>query len=181
MIVDYLHVFGTGIGPPEHAPPLIIDADRVLTRQLKSDGSGSVVCYARPLAPQNLMKIIRTARISRRGCRMEVVDDEDDPVLPSAIEHKCEEILDGDQLNQKYNYLVYHFEVGGCYFWARAYLRNIESVALYGPFESRATMRLVEGSLDEAVIAYLKRRFWTIQTYGRDGYATLWSASIPAD
>ncbi len=34
MIVDYLHVFGTRIGPPEHDSPLIIDADRVLTRQI---------------------------------------------------------------------------------------------------------------------------------------------------
>src|SRR5260370_22780748 len=34
VIVDYLHVFGTRIGPPEHDPPLIIDADRVLTRQI---------------------------------------------------------------------------------------------------------------------------------------------------
>jgi hypothetical protein len=111
---------------------------------------------------------------------MEVVDDEDDPVLPSAIEHKCEEIFDGDQLDQKYNYLVYHFELSRCYFSARAYLRDIESVALFGPYDSRATMTPVEGSLDEAVIAYLKRRFWTIQN-GNDGYATLWSASIPTD
>jgi hypothetical protein len=34
VIVDYLHVFGTRIGPHEHDPPLIIDADRVLTRQI---------------------------------------------------------------------------------------------------------------------------------------------------
>jgi hypothetical protein len=111
---------------------------------------------------------------------MKVVDDEDDPVLPSAIEHKCEEIFDGDQLDQKYNYLVYHFELSRCYFWAKAYLPDIESVALFGPFESRATMTLVEGSLDEAVIAYLKRRFRTIQNRN-DGYVTLWSDSIPTD
>jgi hypothetical protein len=34
VIVDYLHIFGTRFGPPEHNPPLIIDADRVLTRQI---------------------------------------------------------------------------------------------------------------------------------------------------
>src|SRR6266481_7389 len=34
VIVDYLHVLGTRIGPPEHDPPLIIDADRMLTRQI---------------------------------------------------------------------------------------------------------------------------------------------------
>jgi hypothetical protein len=34
VIVDYLHVFGTRIGPSEHDPPLIVDADRVLTSQI---------------------------------------------------------------------------------------------------------------------------------------------------
>src|ERR1700688_1191075 len=34
VIVDYLHIFGTRSGPPEHDPPLIIDAYRVLTRQI---------------------------------------------------------------------------------------------------------------------------------------------------
>jgi hypothetical protein len=34
VIVDYLHVFGTRIGPSKHDPPLTVDADRVLTRQI---------------------------------------------------------------------------------------------------------------------------------------------------
>jgi hypothetical protein len=34
VIVDYLHIFRTRIGPFEHDPPLIIDADRVLTGQI---------------------------------------------------------------------------------------------------------------------------------------------------
>jgi len=34
VIVDYLHVLGTRIGPSEHDPPLIIDADRVFARQV---------------------------------------------------------------------------------------------------------------------------------------------------
>jgi hypothetical protein len=34
MIVDYLHVFRARIGPSEHDPPLIVDADRVLARQV---------------------------------------------------------------------------------------------------------------------------------------------------
>jgi hypothetical protein len=34
VIVDYLHVLWTRIGPPEHGPPLIIDADRVVARQI---------------------------------------------------------------------------------------------------------------------------------------------------
>src|SRR5450755_433544 len=42
VIVDYLHVFGTLIGPPERDPPLIIDADRVLTRQIALEGFKAV-------------------------------------------------------------------------------------------------------------------------------------------
>ena len=34
VIVDYLHVFRARIGPSEHDPPLIVDADRVLARQV---------------------------------------------------------------------------------------------------------------------------------------------------
>src|SRR5450756_110611 len=34
VIVDDLDVLGTRIGPPEHDPPLTVDADRVLTRQI---------------------------------------------------------------------------------------------------------------------------------------------------
>jgi hypothetical protein len=34
VIVDYLYVFGARIGPSEHDPPLIVDPDRVLARQI---------------------------------------------------------------------------------------------------------------------------------------------------
>src|SRR6266511_4507902 len=34
VIVDYLHVFRTRIGPSKYDPPLIVDADRVLARQV---------------------------------------------------------------------------------------------------------------------------------------------------
>jgi hypothetical protein len=34
VIVDYLDVFGTRIGPSEYDPPLIVDADRVLARYI---------------------------------------------------------------------------------------------------------------------------------------------------
>jgi hypothetical protein len=96
-----------------------------------------------------------------------------DPIEPTAIEHKCEEILDGDKLEQWYNYIVYHFDFDGVYFWARTYLDDIRTVSLHGPFESRATMNPINGSLDETVLAYLKRRFWTVQTLQSDGYAPI--------
>jgi hypothetical protein len=96
-----------------------------------------------------------------------------DPIQPTAIEHKCEEIFDGDKLKQKYNYIVYHFDRRDGYFWARTYVDDIKTVSLYGPFESRVTMKAIRGSLDEAVVAYLRRRFSIIQTLRNDGYAPI--------
>lgn len=34
VVVDYLHVLRTRVGPPERDPLLLIDADRVLARQV---------------------------------------------------------------------------------------------------------------------------------------------------
>jgi hypothetical protein len=34
-------------------------------------------------------------------------------------------------------------------------------------------MKPIDGSLDEMVLAYLKRRFWTVQTLQSDGYAPI--------
>jgi hypothetical protein len=44
-----------------------------------------------------------------------------DNVRPTEIEHRCDEIFDGEALEQKYNYIVYHFDCNGTYFWARTY------------------------------------------------------------
>jgi hypothetical protein len=96
-----------------------------------------------------------------------------DPIQPSAIEHKCEELFVGDKLEQKYNYIIYHFDYNGTYFWARTYLHDVETVSLHGPFESRATMKPTNGSLDVAVLVYLKRRFRNVQTLQNDGYAPI--------
>jgi hypothetical protein len=38
MIADDLDIFGTPVGPSEHDPPLIIDADRVLAGQIALEG-----------------------------------------------------------------------------------------------------------------------------------------------
>jgi hypothetical protein len=34
MIVNYLDLFGSRIRPPENDPPLVIDADRILAKQI---------------------------------------------------------------------------------------------------------------------------------------------------
>ena len=96
-----------------------------------------------------------------------------DPIQPTAIEHRCEEIVSEGKLEQKYNYIIYHFDCGGVYFWARTYLDDIRTVSLHGPFESRASKRLTSGSFDEAVLAYLRRRFGNVQALQNDGYAPI--------
>jgi hypothetical protein len=138
------------------------------------------VTVARSQAETSLLGALRSESGSQepigthpaRGCCMaEFVDH--DPVRPTAIEHKCEEIFEGDGQEQRYNYLIYHFDRNGVYFWARTYLDDIETVSLYGPFESKVTMKPVGGPLDEAVLAYLKRRFSKIETLPNDRSASI--------
>jgi|SRR5215472_11922418 len=94
-----------------------------------------------------------------------------DPVGPTAIEHRCEEVFSGDRLEQRYNYIVYHFDSDSGYFWARTYLDDATTVSLFGPFENRTTMKPIDGLFDEAVLAYLKRRFRNVQTQIGGQYA----------
>lgn len=68
-----------------------------------------------------------------------------DRVLPTGIEHRCEEMFDGDRLTQKYNDVVYHFENGGHYHWACAHLKDIDT-ALPGPLDNH-TRRPVAGPM----------------------------------
>jgi hypothetical protein len=98
-----------------------------------------------------------------------------DDIGPVEIEHRCEEIFDGEALKQSYNYIVYHFDCAGGYFWARSYLDEIGTVSVHGPFESRETMKAISGPLDPAMLSYLKRRFQEIETSGNEGYQPVWS------
>jgi hypothetical protein len=92
-----------------------------------------------------------------------------DPVQPTAIEHKCDEVFVGNELEQRYNYIVYHFDGDGAYFWARTYLDDIKTVSLYGPFENRATMKPIGVSVNDAVLVYLQRRFSKVELLRDDG------------
>ena len=103
---------------------------------------------------------------------MERLFIDEDTVRPTAIEHRCEEIITEGKLEERYNY-IYHFDCDGAYFWARTYLDDVRTVSLHGPFESRDAMRPTRGGFDEAVLAYLKRRFSNIQTLKGDGYASI--------
>lgn len=96
-----------------------------------------------------------------------------DPVHPTAIEHKCDEIFLGSKLEQRYNYIVYHFEGDGTYLWARTYTDDIKTVSLHGPFESRANMKPVGGVAHQGILAYLRRRFEHVTMLRDNGYASI--------
>jgi hypothetical protein len=114
-------------------------------------------------------------RIASRFSTDQYRSVESDDIEPSEIEHKCEELFDGDALVQKYNYIVYHFDCDGRYFWARTYTHEIDTVSVFGPFDRRETKNKLPGSLDEAMVAYLKRRFRKIETLSSEGYVAFWS------
>ena len=97
-----------------------------------------------------------------------------DRAKPTEIEHKCDEMFDGDTLLQKYNYFVYHFERDGRYFWARTYVEDIGTVSIHGPFDGRGTMKPISDPRDEAILSYLQRRFEKIDALGSGGYVTIW-------
>jgi len=101
--------------------------------------------------------------------------DDANEIKPVEIEHKVDEIINGSTIEQKYNYLVYHFELGGNYIVARAYLDEIGSVSIYGPFKRRGMAEYSDGPIHDSILSYLKRRFAEIKTLGENGYATIWS------
>jgi hypothetical protein len=57
-----------------------------------------------------------------------------DEVVPTEIEHRCEELFVGDACEARYNYIIYHFDCDGAYFWARTYIGEINTVSVHGPF-----------------------------------------------
>ena len=105
--------------------------------------------------------------------------EEDDPLTPARIEHLCEEIHADGVLEQKYNYLVYHFEMNGHYLRARAYLDEIDKVSIYGPFETaQACDAISDDEFETLAMGYLKRRFQIITKLSGEagGYAVVWKA-----
>jgi hypothetical protein len=105
----------------------------------------------------------------------EVVDR--DPIVPRAIEHRCEEIMIEGKCQQRYNYLVYTFEREGIRLVARMYLHTPTEVSLFP--ERQATE---DGALGEEievpdlrrdVASYLRRRYRHLKLLTREGYRDL--------
>jgi len=90
--------------------------------------------------------------------------DEHDPITPSQIEHSVDEVWDGERLEERYNYLDYHFEEPGAYVRARAYFDDPRTATLFGPFERRGSItRVTSHSMLDAALVYLKRRYPNVE------------------
>ena len=101
--------------------------------------------------------------------------DEQDPIAPVRITHNSEQIWNGNTLEQNYNYLVYEFETEQHLYRARAYLHEIHTVAVFGPFEkvSASAAPLAGVEVDQRVLAYLRRRYPEIKKLGPSGYVPI--------
>jgi hypothetical protein len=90
--------------------------------------------------------------------------DPADSITPTEIEHSIDEVWIGGELQQRYNFLDYHFTQSGAYLRARAYLDQMDRVALFGPFEGRQILEpAVAPEALNAVLDYLHRRYRRVE------------------
>ena len=86
---------------------------------------------------------------------------EDDPILPTQIEHCLDEVRIEGSLVCRYNFLDYHFESDqGHYIRARVYLHTPAEATVFGPFISKQLVEMIDDSAFlQMVNEYMKRRF----------------------
>lgn len=103
----------------------------------------------------------------------------DDPVTPVLIDHIVDEIYAAGALQESFNFLDYHFEKDGRYVQARAYLDDIGTVVVYGPYESNESLIPVsDDAYKNEVVAYFKRRYSRIEeSSGGDDFNLVWEWS----
>ena len=101
--------------------------------------------------------------------------EEEDAISPVRITHSSEQIWNDDTLEQSYNYLDYEFETEQHLYRARSYLDEIQTVAVYGPFDKLSPgPHPTEGvDIDPRVVAYLRRRYLEITIPGPNEYVPL--------
>lgn len=101
-----------------------------------------------------------------------------DAVTPQFISHDVDAIYRGEQVEQIYNFIDYHFEQSGQYMRARTYIHEIEAVAVYGPYASAESLEPVENdAFKNAVLSYLKRRFFKIEELADEDFQVIWEWS----
>lgn|GEM_PF-1968646 len=101
-----------------------------------------------------------------------------DSITPQSISHNVDAIYRGEQAEQIYNFIDYHFEQADQYIRARTYVDEIDAVVIYGPFASAETLEPVENdAFKDAVLSYLKRRFLKIEELGGENFQVVWEWS----
>lgn len=98
---------------------------------------------------------------------------EQDPITPIQIEHRCEELFEGDRLIQIYNYIYYEFETTEHFYWARSYLEENNEVSIFGPFSKDDKRIAVEAPIDSGVISYFRRRYPILNRLGAKEYEAI--------
>jgi hypothetical protein len=101
--------------------------------------------------------------------------EQEDAITPVRITHRSEQHWNGDVLEQNYNYLLYEFETEQHIYRARAYLDDISTVAVFGPYDKNASsLTPLEGlEIDERVLHYLRRRYSAVTRLEREGYVPI--------
>ena len=99
---------------------------------------------------------------------------DDDKISPSLIEHRCEEIFNNGQLENKYNYIRYEFETRHHTYWARSYLNETDEVSIFGPFLKADPTEIDDSAkIDESILSYLRRRYKIICQLTDEGYVNI--------
>ena len=85
---------------------------------------------------------------------------DDDEIVPVRIVHDMEEIYQNGRVEQRYNFMDYHFEGEGAHIRARHYVSSRSKVTIYGPYASPESQEtVVAPEFARKVRAYLDRRF----------------------
>ena len=113
--------------------------------------------------------------ISSTSQSLEIEIDLSDPISPSDVQRKVEEIREGDQVFEHYECTVYEFERDGAFCEAREDHPNSREVTISGPYSGRdRNTKLDAPEFRTAVLAYLKRRYDVILELRESGYARIW-------
>ena len=106
--------------------------------------------------------------------------DDLDPIQPTLIEHKVDEIIIEGEIEQSYNFVDYWFDCAVGRMRARAYLDRAHEASIYPPMlmvHGKPPQFLEDWMTREAVIRYLSRRFLVIKELGPQGYEHIWMAT----
>ena len=105
-----------------------------------------------------------------------VTYDTEGEAAPFLITHNRDEIRQGAQLQQDYNFIDYWFGNPAFPVRARHYLRaDGVSVSLPAGDGQQWTLEAARSALPPEILCYLQKRFDRIEILVEDGYAELWS------